>query len=395
MLIFGAFAVFFTGYPHIWAIYQPYVMDRTGWTSGQASMCFYLALLFFVFGNILGGRMLDRFSPRKIIFIGGGVSAAGILLSAFMLFPSPAPMYVTYGIMQGFGQGMVYTSVVSTALKWYPERTGYASGVVVTANGLCGFFLTPLSKIILEGRGPEQAFLVIGGISAISWILASLYVGNPPETEESVNVLPEKGTAAGGYTSEEMMCTKRFYLLLLTMMFGLMSYFFLSPISQTIQMDRGIGAAAAAGTVMMGSVANASVRLLLPMLADKVGRVACVEGILTLCAAAMVTLLYSHSSLTMAAIVVMYGCYGGIMGSFPSLTGAIFGLEHVGENYGYVMVGMVIAALGAPAITSYVLGAGGTQEAVFLIGAVSASAALGCVILLSRELKRYLNTAQY
>lgn len=393
MLIFGAFAVFFTGYPHIWSIYQPYIMEQTGWSSGQTSMCFYLALLFFVLGNILGGRLLDRFSPRQIIFIGGGVSSAGILLSAFMMFPSPIPMYATYGIMQGFGQGMVYASVISTALKWFPGRTGYASGIVVTANGICGFFLTPLSKILLEGGGAEQAFFVIGGISAVSWILASLHVGNPSEAEVKVSTPSEKEKAAQDYTSEEMMCTKRFYLLLLTMMFGLMSYFFLSPISQTIQMDRGIPSAAAAGTVMMGSVVNAGVRLALPMLADKVGRVACVEGILTLCAAAMLTLLFSHSSLTMAAIVIMYGCYGGIMGSFPSLTGAIFGLRHVGENYGYVMVGMVMAALGAPAVTSYVLGAGGTQEAVFLIGAVSAGAALGCVIMLSRELKRYLHTA--
>lgn len=391
MLIFGAFAIFFTGYPHIWSIYQPYVMERTGWTGGQASMCFYLALLIFVFGNIVGGRMLDHFSPRMVIFIGGGIFAAGILLSAFMLFPSPVPMYVTYGIMQGFGQGMVYTSVVSVALKWFPGRTGFASGVVVTANGLCGFFLTPLSRMILERGGVEDAFLMIGGIAAISWILASLFVGNPPETENGAHTLPETGSVADGYTSEEMMCTKRFYLLLLTMMFGLMSYFFLSPISQTIQMERGIAPAVAAGAVMLGSVVNAGVRLLLPALADKVGRIVCVEGVLTVCAAAMLVLLFSHSYLTMAAIVVMYGCYGGIMGSFPSLTGAIFGLEHVGENYGYVMIGMVIAALGAPAITNYVLGAGGSQEVVFLIGAVFAAVALACIFMLSKELKRCYN----
>lgn len=75
------------------------------------------------------------------------------------------------------------------------------------------------------------------------------------------------------------------------------------------------------------------------------------------------------------------------MGSFPSLTGSIFGLEHVGENYGYVMVGMVIASLSAPVITNYVFQTGGSQEMIFLIGAVCAAAALGCLVLLSKELK--------
>lgn len=388
MLMFGAFAVFFTGYPHIWSIYQPYVIEKTGWSSGQASMCFYLAILIFVFGNIVGGRMLNHFSPRLAVFIGGGISSAGILLSGFMLSSSPMPMYLTYGFMQGFGQGMVYTSVVSAALKWFPERIGFASGVVVTANGLCGFFLTPLSRMILERYGVREAFLVIGILSSVSWIFASLFVGNPPEMEGYVPAPSE--TAAGistGYTSEEMMCTRRFYLLLLTMLFGLLSYFFLSPIAQTLQMERGIAPAAAAGAVMMGSVVNASVRLFLPTLADKVGRVVCVEWVLAICAAAMVLLLYSNPFLTMAAIVAMYGCYGGIMGSFPSLTGSIFGLEHVGENYGYVMVGMVIASLSAPVITNYVFQTGGSQEMIFLIGAVCAAAALGCLVLLSKELK--------
>lgn len=30
ILAFGAFAIFFTRYPHIWSIYQPYAMELTG-----------------------------------------------------------------------------------------------------------------------------------------------------------------------------------------------------------------------------------------------------------------------------------------------------------------------------------------------------------------------------
>lgn len=336
--------------------------------------------------------MLNHFSPRLVVFVGGGIFSAGILLSAFMMFPSPMPMYITYGLMQGFGQGMVYTSIVSAALKWFPERIGFASGVVVTANGLCGFFLTPLSRMILQRYGVREAFLTVGILAAVSWILASLFVGNPPEMAGYVPAPSEAAVhLSRGYSSDEMMCTRKFYLLLLTMLFGLLSYFFLSPIAQTLQVERGISPAAAAGAVMMGSVVNASVRLFLPTLADRVGRVVCVEGVLAVCAAAMILLMYEAPFLTMAATIAMYGCYGGIMGSFPSLTGSIFGLEHVGENYGYVMIGMVIAALGAPVVTNYVLKTGGSQEMIFLIGAVCAAAALGCLVLLSKELK---HTAQ-
>ena len=66
-MIFGAFAIFFTGYPHVWSIYQPYVMEQAGWSQGQASMCFYLALSTFIFGNIVGGRMQNRFKEKTIM----------------------------------------------------------------------------------------------------------------------------------------------------------------------------------------------------------------------------------------------------------------------------------------------------------------------------------------
>ena len=61
------------------------------------------------------------------------------------------------------------------------------------------------------------------------------------------------------------------------------------------------------------------------------------------------------------------------MGSFPSLSSSIFGMEHSGENYGYVMFGIAVATLSAPAITNTVLGNGYDINAVFAIGAFSAA----------------------
>lgn len=399
MMIFGAFAIFFTGYPHVWSIYQPYVMEQAGWTQGQASMCFYLALCTFVFGNIIGGRFQDKYNPRMVILIGGGIFAAGIILSAFLIVPSPLPIYLTYGVMQGFGQGMVYTTIISTAQKWFPGRTGFASGIVVTANGLCGFFLAPLSRMLLEKGGVKITFLLIGAAIALSWILISIFF-KMPEKEwmeaEALKVSGKMDAAAGQgmqkqYTSAEMMHTKKFYYLLATMLFGLISYFMLSPVSQTLQIEQEVPAKIAVSAVMIGSVMNAGTRLVLPALADKTGRVSCIKVVLLVSIAAMAALAVSDSYITTAAVVLMYGCYGGIMGSFPSFTTAIFGIEHSGENYGFVMFGIVIATLGAPAITQAVTGRGFQMNIVFAIGAVFAAVAFICLMLLKRELYKKEN----
>lgn len=395
-MISGAFAIFFTGYPHVWSIYQPYVMEQAGWTQGQASMCFYLALATFVFGNIIGGRIQDKRNPKIVVLIGGGIFAAGILLSAFLIVPSPLPIYLTYGVMQGFGQGMIYTTIISTAQKWFPGRTGFASGVVVTANGLCGFFLAPVSRRLLELGGPKLTFLVIGTVIAVSWILCTVFFCLPDQEwrrqaeEEIAHKKRNAASAAAGkqYTSGEMMRTKSFYLLLATMLFGLISYFMLSPVSQTYQIEIGIPVSVAVSAVMFGSIMNAGTRLVLPALSDKVGRTVCIRGVLAVSVAAMLVLSCSHSYAVTAAIIVMYGCYGGIMGSFPSFTSSVFGIGHSGENYGFVMFGIVIATFGAPAITGMLTGKGYGMQMVFAVGVVFAVLAFICLQMLDRELKR-------
>lgn len=391
ILIFGAFAIFFTGYPHIWSIYQPYAMELTGWSQSQASMGFYLSFLAFVPGNIIGGRIQDRSNPGIVVAVGGGIFAAGILMSAFSMRQSPVMLYLTYGIMQGFGQGMIYTTIISTAQKWFPDRTGFASGVIVTANGLCGFFLAPLSRVLLAERGIQFTLLTIGSVLALAWILASIFIRNPEKRDLGSGGGKESAAAlyeGRQYSSGEMLRTKKFYYLLAVMLFGLIPYLILSPLSQTVQMDRGIASGIAVTSVMAGSVCNAAARLLLPTAADKLGRTICLKGVLAFIVLAMVLLITAPAPMATVCVVLMYACYGGIMGSFPSLASSIFGMKHSGENYGYVMFGIIVATLSAPAVTNSVLGAGMDINVVFAIGALCGAAALGFLLLLERELKK-------
>lgn len=387
ILIFGAFAVFFTGYPHIWSIYQPYAMELTGWSQSQASMCFYLYFVTFVLGNIFGGRIQDKYSPRIAVIFGGGIFTVSVLLCALALRPSPMMMYFTYGILQGFGQGMIYTTIISTAQKWFPGRTGFASGVIVTANGLFGFFMAPFSRALLSGQGIKVTFLVIGAMIGISWIFASIFIKNP-DSDHKTGEHEVHRYEGKQYSSMEMIKTKKFYFLLATMLFGLIPYLILSPLSQTVQMDRGIASTVAVAAVMAGSVFNAGTRLALPTAADKVGRIICLKVVLVVAAAAMVLLVIAPAAVTTVCVVLVYACYGGIMGSFPSLTSNIFGMAHSGENYGYVMLGIAVATLGAPAITNTVLGQGYDINVVFVIGAVCAAISFLFLLLLEREMKR-------
>lgn len=394
MMITGAFAIFFTGFVHVWSIYQPYVIEITGWTPTQASFSFYLSSCVFVIGNILGGKLQTKWKPRTIAFVGGALFASGVILSAFCLNLDPIFMYLCYGVLQGIGQGMVYGVVLSTAQKWFPGRTGFASGVVITANGLCAFFMAPISRRLLEQGGPQMALFVVGCVIAISWILVTVFMVTPQRewftenSTESGHTFALKEDSGKQYTSKEMMGTNKFYFMVLAMMCGLIPYYLISPISQTMLLDQGISATTAVGAVMCGSILNAATRLILPSIADHAGRINCVKVILYISLAAMLVLTFAEGYPAVAAVVIMYICFGGIMGNFPSLTSSIFGMEHFGENYGFVMMGMVIASMGTPVLSSLADRLGLGIHMVFGVGAILAFLSIVFLLVLEHEIKK-------
>ena len=381
-MITGALLIFFTGFVHVWSIFTPYVMKETGWAEGTVSLAFYLANCSFVLGNILGGRLNGKLGAKKVVALGGGLFAGGIALSGLAIRLAPAALYLTYGLVMGVGSGMAYAVILDTAQKWFPERTGFASGVVVTSNGLCGFFMAPMSRMLLARFGVGTSFLVTAALTAAAWLLSAFFLRTPENTGTGKAAAALKGRQ---YTAPEMLKTGMYYELTLAMFFGLMPYYLISPVSQTFQMEHGVLESVAVASVMIGALLNASLRLLLPTLADRLGRFRCVRALLAVSFASMLLLASGNGTMVVIGVVLAYGCFGGVMGNFPSLTSMVFGLKHAGENYGYVMIGMILSALGAPLIRSWLSALGLTGAGMYFAGAVFAAAAILLLILLERE----------
>ena len=382
MMITGAMIIFFTGFVHIWTVYQPYVTLETGWPEKQASMGFYFSCCAFVLGNIAGGRLQNKVKPRVILCIGGGMLSLAVFLSSLCLSRSLVGFWMTYGVMQGFGQGMAYTVVLAAAQKWFPERTGFASGVIVTSNGLCGFFMVPLSRYLLAQNGPKTALLTVSGLIAAACILSVLFF-SLPEQEEKKDEKKDWGVQKQ-YTSAELLRSRKYYLVVGAMFFGLLPYYMISPFSQTFLIEHGVSEGIAATAVMIGSLMNASTRLLLPTLSDKIGKIRCIAANFILLIITMLILANGSSLILAAAVVLTYVCFGGVMGSFPSLTSYIFGMKHFGENYGFVMFGLIAASLGASSLRSLLAGIGLTVSQTFWVGAALALAAFLCMTALGR-----------
>lgn len=59
-------------------------------------------------------------------------------------------LYFGYGVLGGIGWGLGYITPVSTLMKWFPDRRGFATGLALTAFGGGAMLATPINEALFE-----------------------------------------------------------------------------------------------------------------------------------------------------------------------------------------------------------------------------------------------------
>ena len=110
-------------------------------------------------------------------------SVGYMLASLALKWDMLALFYVGYGVIGGAGIGMGYVTPVATVAKWFPDKKGLATGIVVMGFGVGALLLSkglaPLLIVRMEGD-LSLVFLGLRVIFACVLIPCSLVLSNPP-----------------------------------------------------------------------------------------------------------------------------------------------------------------------------------------------------------------------
>src|SRR5580698_2706445 len=192
----GVLVMILAGTVYAWSNFTQPVIASFGWSSTQASLVFGLAIFFIGIGAVVGGRWQDKVGPRNVTITGIVLWGIGNLLAAV----GPHDVWwwdVTYGVIGGFGNGMAYITPVATVTKWFPDKRGLASGMVVMGFGLgafiYGFVLKAIPSFVLASNDAAAhamsaadvssimtVFIASGIVYAIVGGLAAMLLQNPP-----------------------------------------------------------------------------------------------------------------------------------------------------------------------------------------------------------------------
>ena len=115
----------------------------------------------------LGGYLVDRFGPRRMISIGAIVMGVGFLLMSQV--DSLLQFYVVFlGVISvGMSIGIRVPALVAPA-NWFVKKRGIAIGIALTGSGLGGLFIPFLGLLIVNYGWRWTA--IVAGIAV--WVLA-------------------------------------------------------------------------------------------------------------------------------------------------------------------------------------------------------------------------------
>jgi MFS transporter, OFA family, oxalate/formate antiporter len=338
---------------YTWTLFTKPLGSQLGVTLPQLQVTFSILIVLQTGLSPLQGFLVDRFGPRFLISLGTLLSGVSWVLAARA--GTLNELYLTYGVLAGIGTGIVYIGVVSQMVKWFPERRGFAVGMVAAGYGMGAILTTiPISSSI-SNAGYQTTLSTYGLIFAVVGVLAAQGLKRSPHEQQALDT--GHRSSLPGLAPGAMLRTRVFWLLFLMM--SMLSTSGLMVISQTAAFARDFGVAS---VIVWGTAAlplaltidrftNGLTRPFFGWLSDRIGRENTMFIAFLLEGIAMAAWLQFRSDPVLFVLlsgVVFFG-WGEIFSLFPSTLTDTFGERHATTNYGFLYIAQGVGSvLGGP-----------------------------------------------
>ena len=107
------------------------------WDAHDTKTGFSLAICFLGLTAAFMGKLAQKIGPTKAGLLATLFLTIGLLGSALAVNMGNIYLfYLTFGVLQGIGLGFGYVVPVYTVVKWFPDKPGLASGIIIMSFAL-------------------------------------------------------------------------------------------------------------------------------------------------------------------------------------------------------------------------------------------------------------------
>ncbi len=378
------------GVLYAWSVIAKQLTASWGWSSGQASLPYAIAVGVFALSMVFAGRAQDRFGPRVVATFGGIFTGGGLIVASFSTPERTWPILVGFGLLAGLGIGLGYASATPAAVKWFPpHRKGLITGIVVAGFGLASVYIAPLTSVLLASVGIAGTFRVLGLVFVVVCVGLAQLLANPPAgyvpagspPAPRVQVAAAAGLATAPIDGErshpvrdydwtEMVRTRQFVLLWFMYVFSAFAGLMIIGHMANIAASQLSGIELGFVLVAVLAVGNAAGRVVAGIVSDRIGGIRTMLVVFVAQAAVMGALAVSSTPLALVPVAAAVGfCYGANLSLFPSTTAGYFGTAHLGVNYGLVFTAWGVGGVFGSLTAGSIVDATGTYSAAYAVAA--------------------------
>jgi len=371
-LLLGLIAMMSISSPQYgWTFFTKSLQESLGVPLSALQATFSILIVLQTFLSPLQGYLIDRFGARLLIASGCLLSGLGWITAAYV--SSLTGLYLTYGLFCGIGTGIVYVGIVGLMVRWFPDRRGFATGVVAAGYGFGALLTNTAIYNMINESGYQHTLVVFGIILGLVGAAAALAL-RLPTSEDALPPPPEQASTAATEPGQ-MLRTKVFWLMFFMM--TMMSTGGLMIISQFAAFSRDFGVtsvtlfgmAALPLALNIDRITNGLTRPFFGWVSDRIGRENTM-AIAFLMEAASVTLmvLFRDNALVFVLLsgVVFFG-WGEIFSLFPSTLTDTFGAKHATTNYGLLYMAQGVGSILGGPLAAYLREQTGSWLPVFAI----------------------------
>jgi MFS transporter, OFA family, oxalate/formate antiporter len=317
---------------------------------------------------------IDKFGPRYFMIISGVLCAVG--WGALGYVPNLISFYVLF-CMAGIGVACVYACGVSTAVKWFPDKRGIASGIITAGYGMGAAVFNPIFDYLIGSIGYSDTFLWTGISHGGLIVLSGLVMINPPAGYKvaAAAAKPNVRRHDLNFTYTEMLRTPQFYFLFFSMLSvaigGLMVTASVKPVATNFQ----IGHTALTIALILYPLANGMSRILWGTVSDYMGREKTMFTAFLLQAIfllALTTLGRQGDTIWVALVVLVFLTWGELYVLFPAVLADMYGTKNSASNYSFLYSAKGVASLVGGGLAAALFESTGTWDYAFFASAALA-----------------------
>ena len=346
------------GSVYAWSVLTRPIMADMGFTLSQTTWTFSLAILMLGLSAGFLGSFAEKIGPKKSGLLAMLFLVTGLLGTAYALsIHNLTLLYLFYGIIGGIGLGIGYITPVSTLVKYFPNRPGFATGLAIMGFGFASLIAGPLMQYLVAQVGLVDTFIILGVIYLVIMGASSLYL-KAPQPKHPTRTTKDKSAMydhTHGMLANDAMKTWQFgalwwiFFINITCGIGLLSL--ASPMAQEAI---GMTPAAAASLVGIIGIFNGGGRIAWSTISDYLGRSQTYILFFIIEIVAFYLLARTNSALTFQILILLIiTCYGGGFSCMPAYLADLYGIRQLSTIHGRILTAWGLAGIAGPMLVSY------------------------------------------